>query len=343
MNRCLEIARGGLGWVAPNPLVGAVIVHNGRIIGEGFHQQYGGPHAEVNAIQSAKNKEFLASSTLYVNLEPCSHHGKTPPCADLIIKHNIPEIVIANEDPNPLVRGKGIQKLKDHGCKIIMHVLEDEATQLNKRFITFHKKRRPYIILKWAQTLDGFIDIKRKENINPQPTWITGDALKMLVHKWRSEEMAIMVGTNTAIMDNPQLNIRYWHGQNPVRIVIDKSLRLSNSLHVFDGKQPTLVYTSRAAKNSFNLEYITIDFEKNLPLQILSSLYSKEIQSVIIEGGRELLQTFIEQDLWDEARILTGNIQFKEGISAPNCNGKMVHSEIIGDDKLIVIENKDIL
>jgi len=341
MNRCLELARSGFGKVAPNPMVGALLVHNDHIIGEGFHQEYGGAHAEVNAIHSVKKKDLLASATLYVNLEPCSHYGKTPPCTDLIIEYHIPKVVIAVEDPNPLVKGKGIQKLRQHGCEVVLGVLEKESKELNKRFITFQTLKRPYVILKWAQTLDGFIDIKRKKSDNPQPTWISGDALRVLVHKWRSEEMAILVGTKTAEMDNPQLNVRHWKGNNPLRIVLDNKLRLSKDLKLFDQTQPTLVYTSKSISKQDTIQYATIDFNANIAIQILSDLYNKGIQSMIVEGGRKMLDTFILSCLWDEARIITGNKIFEDGIKAPNCKGQLVVSDFFNKDILRIIKNKN--
>jgi len=243
IRRCIELAENALGYTAPNPLVGCVIVNSGEIIGEGYHKEFGGNHAEVNAINSVKDKEKLKSSTLYVNLEPCSHYGKTPPCADLIIKMGIPKVVIGNIDPFKEVAGKGIQKLKDAGVEVISGVLEKDCEELNKRFLTFYKKNRPYIILKWAKTTDGFISPEKK--ITGKPFWITDDKLKPLVHKWRTEEQAIIVGTNTALADDPQLNAREWKGKDPLRIVLDQNLRLPKTLHLFDKTIPTIVFTSK--------------------------------------------------------------------------------------------------
>ncbi len=327
MKRCLDLAKNGLGNVSPNPMVGCVIVCEGKIIGEGYHAYYGGPHAEVNAINSVKDKELLQKSVLYVNLEPCSHFGKTPPCADLIIKNKIPEVVIGSTDPNSKVCGKGMQKLKDASCKITTGILEKECRELNKRFFTFHEKKRPYIILKWAQSSDGFIDIIRSNQSENRPTWITSENTRILVHKWRTEEDAVMVGTNTARMDNPMLNVRDWKGRNPLRVAIDKSLTLPESLNLFDKSSPTVVFTSVNHKSEKNLEYVIIDFTGKIIEQILKTLYEKEVLSVIIEGGEKLLNSFIKENLWDEARVFTGNKTFNDGIKAPYLDHKPALSE----------------
>ncbi|NVN95818.1 MAG: bifunctional diaminohydroxyphosphoribosylaminopyrimidine deaminase/5-amino-6-(5-phosphoribosylamino)uracil reductase RibD [Bacteroidetes bacterium] len=337
MLRCLELAKKGFGSVAPNPMVGCVIVHDGIIIGEGFHQKYGEAHAEVNAIHSVINKEQLPESTVYVNLEPCSHYGKTPPCADLLIKHQVKEVIIANTDPNPLVAGKGIEKLKNAGIKVTTGILDDEAKALNKRFLCYYTKKRPYIILKWAKTLDGFMDIDRSQVGNNHKYWITNDELKILVHKWRSEESAIMVGTNTALNDNPQLNIRYWKGIQPLRLVIDENLSLPKTLHLFDQQNPTVIFTAKKEESKHNLTYQYINFNDNPLRQILNYLYEKKITSVIIEGGKELLQSFIEQGLWDEARVLTGNKYFVKGLISPEIKGKIISDEEINKDRLTII------
>jgi len=328
MRRCLELASKASGYTAPNPMVGAVIVCNGRIIGEGFHRKYGEPHAEVNAIDSVREKKSLEKSILYVNLEPCSFHGKTPPCVDLIITSRIPHVVVGSTDPNPLVAGRGIEKLRAAGIEVTEHVLEEECERLNIRFNTFHRKHRPYIILKWAQTADGFIDVNRDPNSVGRPTWITGWYEQTLVHKWRTEEQAIMVGTNTAIADNRFLNVRRWQGHQPLRITLDRNLRLPSSLNLFDGSQPTLVFTEKQppvgaelASAHFhdikNVQYSTIPFDENLPNHIINELYNRNIISLLIEGGAQLLQTFIDVGLWDEARIFTGKIMFGEGVKAP--------------------------
>ncbi|MCO6499552.1 MAG: bifunctional diaminohydroxyphosphoribosylaminopyrimidine deaminase/5-amino-6-(5-phosphoribosylamino)uracil reductase RibD [Vicingus serpentipes] len=317
--QCLKKAELGFGNVAPNPMVGCLIVHKNKIVGQGYHEKYGENHAEVNAINSVKNKELLKESTLYVNLEPCAHHGKTPPCADLIIKHQIPKVVIGCVDTFSEVSGKGIEKMKNAGIEVIVGVLEKEAKELNKRFFTFHNKKRPYIILKWAETTDGFIDVDRSNQNNTlQDNWITSPTSKKLVHQWRSEEQAIMVGTNTALNDNSQLNVREVEGKNPLRVVLDLKLRLPHHLHIFDQSTPTLIINQIKNNKQNNLEFIKIDTQQDLINQLLKELYNRNIQSIIIEGGAQLLNTFIESSVWDEARVFTGNKKFKKGLKAPS-------------------------
>ena len=340
MNRCLELARRGLGSAAPNPMVGSVIVHNGKIIGEGYHQKCGEAHAEVNAINSVKNPKLLRESTLYVNLEPCAHYGRTPPCSKLIVEKEIPRVVIGCIDTFAKVAGKGIEMLKAGGCEVTTGVLEKESRDLNKRFFTFHEKKRPYVILKWAQTQDGFIDKLREKDSNEKAVWITNQLAKMLVHKWRTEESAIIIGTNTAELDNPQLNVREWTGRNPLRIVIDKDLRLSSKLHIFDNSIQTIVFTEKLIKDKSKTEYIQIDFEKDIIKQIFTELFNREIQSVIIEGGEILLNSIIKSGLWDEARVFTGKITFGKGIKAPEITGKTILREMIDDSELKIIVNK---
>ncbi len=339
MNRCLELARLGLGTAAPNPIVGSVIVHQGKIIGEGYHKKSGEAHAEVNAINSVKNPRLLKESTLYVNLEPCAHFGKTPPCSKLIVEKKIPKVVIGCIDTFAKVAGKGIEMLKAGGCDVTTGILEKESRELNKRFFTFHEKKRPYIILKWAQSQDGFID-KIRNDKNDKAVWITNQPAKMLVHKWRSEEAAIMIGTNTAKLDNPQLNVREWTGENPIRIVIDKELRLNNNLHVFDNSTQTIVFTDKQKQAKSKTEYVQIDFNKDILNQIFNELYIREIQSLIIEGGEILLNSVIDSGLWDEARVFTGNKQFGKGINAPKINNTVVSKEMIGDSELKIIINQ---
>jgi len=317
IRRCFELAGKGLGTTAPNPLVGCVIVYDDKIIGEGYHQNYGEAHAEVNAINSVLNKSLLKKSLIYVNLEPCSHFGKTPPCADLIIQSGIPEVVIANTDPYTEVNGKGIIQLKQAGCNVTTGICEEEGRFLNRRFFTFHKSRRPYVILKWAQTRDGFMDIDRCEAGTSKNYWITNRKLKVLVHKWRSEESAVMVGAGTALNDNPQLTTREWPGRNPVRILVDEKNELPPALHLFDGEASTLVFTAHPAGNRPNLEYIQADFGDDVIKQVLNELYKRNIQSVIVEGGKQLLESFLNKNLWDEARVLTGNKYFNKGLKAP--------------------------
>ncbi len=339
IRRCLQLAANGLQAAIPNPSVGAVIVHNNVIIGEGYTSAYGGNHAEVNAIHSVKDKSLIKNSTIYVSLEPCSHFGKTPPCSDLIIKHGIPKVVVGTIDPFAKVAGKGIEKLKNAGCEVIVGVLEAECVASNKRFFTFHQHKRPYIILKWAQTQDGFIDKIRQKNDPIQPNWITNKFSRQLVHKWRSEEAAILVGTNTAITDNPKLSTRDWHGENPVRIVLDKSLRIPESYSLFDQTIKTIVLTEQQKENNGTIIFEVIDFSKNIASQICEVLYKHELQSVIIEGGKQTLQTFIDANLWDEARVFTGNLSFQTGIEAPRLEGKLQSEQKILDNSLHIYIN----
>lgn len=340
MQRCLELALLGMGEVAPNPMVGCVIVHEGKIIGEGYHRKYGGPHAEVNAIHSVKNRDLLAESTLYVSLEPCAHFGKTPPCSDLIIENKIPKVVIGTIDPFAKVAGKGIERMQKAGIEVEVGILEKESRRLNRRFFTFHEKKRPYIILKWAQTLDGFIDTDRTET--QHPTWITNAFAKRLVHKQRSEESSILIGTNTAEFDNPSLTVREWSGNQPIRMVIDRIGRLSPELHIFDRKAPTWVFTELEKEDSENLRYIQLDFSRNILPQLLSELYQRDVLSVIVEGGSELLNSFLELKLWDEAFVYTGNQFFGKGVAAPNILGKTIAYNKLDDCKLHVLKNKEV-
>ena len=314
IKRCIQIAKLGLGKTRPNPMVGAVIVHNNSIIGEGYTSTYGCNHAEVNTINAVTDKSLLLEATLYVTLEPCSHFGKTPPCSDLIIKHKIPNVIIGCVDDNPEVAGKGIKKLKDSGCNVIVGVLEEDCKQHHKRFFTFHNKKRPYIILKWAETADGFIAPKNKDE--QKPVWITNEISRQLVHKWRAEEQAILVGTNTVIKDNPSLTVRNFTGNNPIRVVLDRNNLLSKEYAVFNNEAETITFKDHNAK------------------YICTHLYTENINSIIIEGGSKTLQMFIDENLWDEARVFTGNALFKEGIKAPKFFGKLVSTETIGNDIL---------
>ena len=340
IKRCIELAKNGLGTTYPNPLVGCVIVYENEIIGEGWHKKSGASHAEVIAIESVQNKELLSSSTLYVSLEPCSHYGKTPPCADLILKYKIPNVVIGTVDPNSKVAGKGIQKLKDSGVNVTFGILEKEGNELNKRFFTFHRKNRPYIILKWAESADGFISPKNKTE--QKPVWISNEYSRQLVHKWRSEEQAILVGTNTVIDDNPRLDVRDWSGNNPVRIVLDKNNRIPNDSHVYDNQIKTIILCqSITSINSENTIFERIDFDKNIARQIIEVLYKHKIQSLIIEGGRQTLQTFIDENLWDEARIFVGNESFENGTKAPIVVMKNIEKHTIENDELIILSNHD--
>jgi diaminohydroxyphosphoribosylaminopyrimidine deaminase/5-amino-6-(5-phosphoribosylamino)uracil reductase len=340
IRRCIELAKNGLGTTYPNPLVGSVIVHNGKIIGEGWHKKSGEPHAEVNAVNSVKDKSLLKESTIYVSLEPCSHFGKTPPCCDLIIENGIPNVVIGTVDPNIKVAGNGIKKLIEAGATVTVGILEKECNELNKRFFTFHQKKRPYIILKWAESQDGFIAPLTKSE--QKPVWITNEFSRQLVHKWRSEEQAILVGTQTVIDDNPKLDTRDWMGNNPVRIILDQHNRLPRDSHIFNNKAKTIVFSKSPTpvlKESVNFEII--DFGNNLAQQIVQTLYKHQIQSVIIEGGRQTLQTFIDQNLWDEARIFIGNTCFENGTKAPIIALKNIEKHSIGNDALIIYRNND--
>lgn len=341
MKRCIELAAMGLGHTYPNPVVGSVIVHENNIIGEGYHTKAGEPHAEVNAINSVHDKNLLKNSTIYVNLEPCSHFGKTPPCADLIIEKKIPEVVIGTSDPNIKVAGKGIEKLKNAGCNVVTGILENECSELNKRFFTFHSKNRPYIILKWAQTADGFIDIERKPDEPIKPYWITNEISRILVHKWRSEEQAIMIGTNTALKDNPQLNVRDWFGINPVKVVIDRKLIIGKEKNIFQNNVKTIVFNEMTDKisNTYNQEFIKISFNENIIPQILDVLFKIQTQSVIVEGGTFLINSFYNSNLWDEARVFVGNRFFYKGVKAPDIKGDLVHHRILDKNNLFIFKN----
>ena len=337
MQRCLSLATLGMGNVAPNPMVGCVIVHDGIIIGEGFHEKFGQPHAEVNAIRSVRNPELLPHSTLYVSLEPCAHFGKTPPCSDLIIESRIPRVVIGTVDPFAQVAGKGIERMQNAGIEVEVGLLEAECRDLNRRFFTFHEKKRPYIILKWAQTLDGFMDTDHSQT--QHPTWITNALAKTLVHKQRSEESAILIGTNTAECDNPSLTVREWSGNQPIRLVIDRTGRLDARLNIFDQKAPTWVFTSIPKEEDENRKYITLDFDWDILPQLLSELYRRDILSVIVEGGAELLTSFLMMVLWDEAFVYTGNQFFGKGVAAPHISGETIAIEELDECKLHVLRN----
>lgn len=331
MQRCLQLAKNGRVHAMPNPSVGAVVVHDGKIIGEGYTSSYGGAHAEVNAIASVKNPELLAHATIYVSLEPCSHFGKTPPCADLILKHKIPMVVVGASDPNPLVAGNGLKKIVASGAQVISGVLEKECIRSNIRFFTFHQKKRPYIILKWAQSKDGFIaPSAEKRSQSPEPFWITNTYSRQLVHKWRSEEAAILIGTQTAIDDNPRLDVRDWHGANPVKIVLDQKNRIPKENHIFGGTSKVKV-----------LSAAEIDFTKNPAKQIAQQLFEAGLQSVIIEGGRQTLQTFIDEGIWDEARIFIGEVMFASGVSAPTLPVSEPIRQAVRNDELLIFTNHD--
>lgn len=334
MLRALELAELGRGRVSPNPMVGCVIVWQDTIIGEGYHRQYGGPHAEPNAIEAVKDPEKLPESTVYVTLEPCAHFGKTPPCAALLVAKKVKKVIIALVDTNPLVGGKGIKMLQDAGIEVVTGILEQPARKLNKRFFTSIEKNRPYIILKWAQTVDGFVARK-----NYDSKWISNPSSRQMVHQWRAEEDAIMVGTNTAQYDNPRLNVRDWQGKDPLRIVLDRSLRLAPSLYLFDHQIPTICYNSLKNSEEENLSFVKL--AQDLPLvDMLEDLQQRKIQSLIVEGGSFLLHKFIENELWDEARVFTGQRKFSEGITAPRLRPSASASYDILGDRLEIFENQ---
>ncbi len=324
MARALELAALGLGSVAPNPMVGCVIMHDNKIIAEGWHQQFGGPHAEVNAVRAVADPATIANSTIYVSLEPCSHYGKTPPCADLLVELKPARVVVANMDPNPKVAGNGIKRLQAHGIEVDCGVLEAEGRMLNRRFFTMMEQKRPYIILKWAQTADGFIARK-----NYDSKWISNTLSRKLVHKWRSEEQAILVGHNTALHDDPSLTTRDWPGQSPLRIALDPKGRLPASLKLFSDGQETLHISNNEQQDAENYLKSTLD-----------TLYEKGIASVIVEGGSHTLQQFIDFGLWDEARVFTANTHFIKGIAAPVLHGHVESSSTILTDELKIYRNE---
>jgi diaminohydroxyphosphoribosylaminopyrimidine deaminase / 5-amino-6-(5-phosphoribosylamino)uracil reductase len=335
MHRCLQLAKLAAGKVAPNPMVGAVLVYQDKIIGEGYHREYGKPHAEVNCIASVHESEqhLISQSTLYVSLEPCSHFGKTPPCSDLIIKCGIPSVVVGCRDPFPLVNGKGIEKLQQHGIKVTTGVLKKECIELNKRFFTFHQQHRPYIILKWAQTAN-----KKIANDDFSRIFISNEFSNRLVHQWRSEEAAILIGTNTALFDDPHLTTRLWSGNHPIRLVIDMNLRLPVSLKIFDQQVPTIIFNARKHEEHNNLLFYQVTPGVSLVHQVVHALYQLNIQSVLVEGGQRLLQSFIDEKMWDEARVITNpSMRVTEGIPAPSLSHEAIVSEDSYDSDLLEI------
>jgi diaminohydroxyphosphoribosylaminopyrimidine deaminase/5-amino-6-(5-phosphoribosylamino)uracil reductase len=342
MQRCLELALKGKGNVSPNPMVGCVIVHDNNIIGEGYHQKFGEAHAEVNAINNVLQKygdqaaTLLANATAYVSLEPCAHFGKTPPCADLLVKHRLKNVVIGNTDPFDGVNGKGIDKLKNAGIEVLSGVLDEECRMVNRRFFTRITQQRPYLILKWAQTANGFF-----APTDQTQRWISGPEAKTLAHEWRSEEDAILVGKNTVLADNPQLNTREVKGKNPIRIVIDKRLEIPANYHIFNNESKTIVFNEVKTEVVGNLHFIQMeDMQFYLPQKLAYQLYLMDIQSVIIEGGAHLLSQFIKDSLWDEARIFTANTTWESGLQAPKINGQLMEEISIGNDKLQVLKQK---
>lgn len=337
MQRCLDLAQMGKGNVAPNPMVGAVLVYNGRIIGEGWHRKYGEAHAEVNCLESVAedDKHLVPESTMYVSLEPCSHYGKTPPCAVRLVAEQVKKVVICNDDPFEKVDGRGLQILNTAGIETETAILKEKGEWLNRRFFCFHKQKRPYVILKWAQTENGYFAPYGNRRYQ-----LSNEYSARLVHKWRTEEAAIMVGTNTALADDPQLTARLWNGNQPLRIVIDRSLVLPNSLKLFDNNVETWVFNDKKDDVIGNVSYVKVDFDDSLPGTILSELYKANIQSIIIEGGAKLLHSFIEKGLWDEARVITADATLSHGIAAPLLtNGSKEFDMRFGTDTLTLYVN----
>ena len=335
MKRCLELAQKALGRVAPNPLVGSVIVHGNSIIGEGYHNIYGGPHAEVNAINSVQRRDLLKTSTLFVNLEPCAHFGKTPPCADLIIESKIPRVVVAMCDPNPLVSGRGIERMKNAGIEVIEGICEAEAHRLNRRFLTHQLEKRPYIILKWAQSADGFMDRERANNANPEINWISHPRTKKLVHLWRSQEQAILVGKQTIINDNPQLDTREIDGPSPLRIILAGDAAIPANAKVLTDGNPTLLFNTERSEIKGAAEWIKT--EKNNLTEVLKNLSERRISSILVEGGAKILSNLIAQDLWDEARIIQSESILTSGLKAPAIDLRNSHAEMYGSDKISTV------
>ncbi len=334
MARCIALARCGAGSVAPNPMVGAVIVHNGKIIGEGYHRKYGEAHAEVNAIASVRDESLLREATLYVSLEPCSHYGKTPPCAELIVKKHIPRVVVGCLDPFPEVSGRGVGMLREAGVEVVTGVMEEEARALNRAFMTFQEKKRPYVCLKWAQSADGFMDRCRTNPAEPAVV-LSSSETRRAVHHLRSEVAAIMVGTQTALLDNPSLTVRHWVGDSPVRVVLDRTLRIPTHYHLLDGSVKTLLFTEKEAVSRENVEYVTMDFNRPVLPQVVHELYARGLNSLLVEGGAKLLNSFLEAGLWDCIRIETTPETLLSGVRAPDL-GKAadlspVETKMVGD------------
>lgn len=316
MQRCLQLAQFGGSYVAPNPMVGAVVVLDDEIIGEGYHRRFGEAHAEPNAIHSVKNQELLKKSILYVSLEPCSHFGKTPPCADLIVRSGIPKVVIGTLDPNPKVSGRGVDILRKAGIEVVVGVMEEECRELNKRFFVFQEQKRPFVLLKWAQTQDGFMD-RIRTDVTETPLLISNNVTKLLTHKMRSENQSILVSTNTVLLDNPSLTVRNWSGKNPIRIALDRQGIIPDDYQLKDEKVQTYIFTTKEKPNTHHLEYLPIEFDENSIETILQSIYKKNIHSVLVEGGATLLRNFIKSGLWDEANVEVSPQTIKTGIVAP--------------------------
>ncbi|RDK86854.1 bifunctional diaminohydroxyphosphoribosylaminopyrimidine deaminase/5-amino-6-(5-phosphoribosylamino)uracil reductase RibD [Marinirhabdus gelatinilytica] len=332
MRRCIQLAKNGLGTTYPNPLVGSVVVHNDLIIGEGWHHQAGQPHAEVNAIDAVRDSSLLKDATIYVSLEPCSHFGKTPPCAGLIVSKDIKKVVVGTIDPNPKVAGQGIKKLMEAGCDVMVGVLEDECNELNKRFFNFQQQKRPYIFLKWAQTANGFIAPESRDE--QKPVWITNEFSRQVSHKLRAEEQAILVGTTTVLDDNPSLTTRDWFGEHPTRIILDRKLRIDLRASVYNSKANTIFITETQQKTEGNIIFETIDFSGNIAMQICTIAHKHSLQSLIVEGGSQTLQTFIDTNFWDEAYVFKGASFFEKGTKAPKFSGTLVRQTQIVQDVL---------
>ncbi len=339
MRRCLDLAVKAEGRTYPNPLVGSVVVHDNVIIGEGYHVKAGEPHAEVIAVNSVMKKELLKHAILYVNLEPCSHFGKTPPCSGFIVSSGITKIVIGTGDTSEKVAGSGIAFLKNAGCEVITGVLEQECRWINRRFFTFNEKKRPYIILKWAQSSDGFLDYEREKNSGQKPVWITGNAERVLVHRWRAAEQAILAGAGTIRSDDPQLNVRYWAGNDPVRVILSSSGILKKESAVFRINGTNIVFTKNTETDLTNSEIVKLDNSLASACQIADYLHGKEVQSLLIEGGAGVLDHFISEGLWDEARVFTGKSTFTKGVNAPVISGNVIENTFFSGSKLTVILN----
>ncbi len=337
MKRCIDLAKNGFGQTYPNPMVGCVIVHQDNIIAEGWHHRAGEPHAEVNAIQKIQDESLIKNSTIYVSLEPCSHFGRTPPCADLIVEKGFKNVVIGMTDPFAKVKGRGIKKLIDHGCKVRLGVCEDDCFELNKRFITFHEKQRPYIILKWAESQDGFLSpFEYEKSANHDPVWLTNAYSKQLVHQWRAEEQAILVGTHTALMDNPSLTTRLWIGMHPLRVLIYRHLKVPETANLFSRDAKTVIFTEKSPTTQApsHIEFCEMDFSQNIIPQILNTLHKRQIQSLIVEGGRHTLQGFIDGNFWDEARVFKSKTLLSQGTKAPDFKAEAFKTQDIVSDKL---------
>lgn len=343
MARCLQLAKRGIGQTKLNPIVGAVIVHDGKIIGEGFHRRFGGKHAEVNAVDSVKDRSLLSKSTMYVSLEPCSHHGKTPPCTQLIIDNKIPKVIVAVLDPNPVVSGRGVEILRENGVDVSVGLLEYEARELNRVFFVNQLYKRPYITLKWAESSDGFIDIFRDDSSTP-PTKLSNQITQLLSHKLRTENSGIMIGTNTALKDNPQLTVRKWFGDNPVRVVIDRENKIPHNFSIFDNQAKTFVFTRNAPEKNIyphnNVVVKQIDFSGDTNRQILNCLYEEGVNSLIIEGGTKLLTSFIEKNMWDEAFVEISDKKLVKGVIAPVINGEKLSTKLYSNSVRNHLKNK---